>query len=178
MYITHRNTEYGQDSDEMTLHELQLRQAESHILVTFGSSRKPKISVRVPSLPPSRETIPMIIAASAQNFETLFGLQNLLDVTGELDPEIEGQRKNVAKHLWEFLMILPTSEVVLNHLKLLPPMDQPTKEQLKQILPADDPHRLLYALQALDNLSGYPGLHGANVVNDYSSKTLWQAGGY
>ena len=164
MYVTHRNTEYGQDSDEMSLHELQLRQAECHILVTFGSSRKPKISVKVPSLPPSRETIPMIIAASCQNFEILFELQRLQDSIGTLDVEAETLRKGVSRHLWDFMTNIPTSEAVMDRLRLRPPMDHPTKEQWKQLLPADNPHRLLYALQALDNLSLYPTLHGSNLV--------------
>ena len=62
-------------------------------------------------------------------------------------------------------MLLPTSEAILTQLRLQPPRDQPTVEQWTAILPGDNPHQLLYALQALENLSRDPNAHGTGAFS-------------
>ena len=84
--MVHRQVEFGPDQDEQLLYDLGFRQ-ENHIFVTFGTSlRKPVVGkpreklVTGLSPPPVRECMPMVIAASPQNFEIFFELQRRLDL--------------------------------------------------------------------------------------------------
>ncbi|OQV12153.1 Ubiquitin carboxyl-terminal hydrolase 34 [Hypsibius exemplaris] len=184
MFVAHHQREYGPDQDEVQLHELGFRQ-ENNVFINFGARiksatvGKPKESKPGVSMPPPplREVVPMIIAASPQNFETFFELQRRLDLlapnctpaeTSRMQlAELEGEilRKQLSRHLWDFLMLLPTSEAVLAQLRLQAPRDRPTVDDWKTVLPGDNPHQLLYALQALENLIREPNAHGAGVYS-------------
>lgn len=154
------------------MHELNFR-LENQVYVNFGGALrrtqkvKEKLAV-VFSPAPFRDSVPMLLAASHQNFKVFFQLQEILNamaVNTVNDPERENFRKQVSRTLWDFLMLIPTSDAVLDCIRLQAPRERPSAEEWREILPANSAHRLLYALQALENLYRDPNAHGTGILS-------------
>ncbi len=151
--------EVAAESDEKTMAEMGFKDLQLFLVsqgATRGSSSNNQIirnsggGLDIPAFP-GRENMPMNLLLLPENFEQLFNLmQGLSDLRltnekGESVPQPKAQI--LSRRVWDILMLLPTNP----HIKqALQDIGKLSEDELKRLLSAESPQKLMYTFYIVD----------------------------